>query len=693
MWSLTRSLKVWAVALFLTMKKTILLILMMILIIIKPTSSELYHKDVIIQLNEIPREEVERIFFSDSLTLSTEVFSSVEIIEQTPGSKIDYLTINLSFFPKETLAQSILSLESSPAFTSLGNSIVYRWEDPAGKLDFSVKSQVKTSSMSAEIKEKIPFPIQSIPKELERYTKPSEKADVNPSIIAQANRLAEGEDDLFQVVFNLAQWTKTNIEYNLSTVTSEASQKASWVIDNRQGVCDELTVLFISMARSLGIPARFVSGISYTNSDLFPERWGPHGWAEVWFPGYGWVPFDVTYGEFGYIDASHIVSKIGLDPSEPSVKYEWLGKDVQIRTAQLKTKTEIASYGNPIVPPISIEVEPLFGSVGFGSYNLVQATVQNLQDHYVAADVFLNRVRDVSIFGDVEQPILLKPGEHKSLFWVVKVDEDLDPKFFYEFPAAVYTYENIKAESSFKVSDDDRSYSRSEIDSLLSSLLEEREKVYSKNVLIDCTSPKNQYYTSDVVNINCSVKNIGNVALNDLSLCIGVQCKSLDLGISQQKYVGLSPNFKSSMEFVNVLLKGDEVTKVVKLPISVLERPEVEISEVSHPAEVEYDESFQIKFTVSKASKAAPQNVELVIRQNRIKTEFSVPDLENDREFVLDYTGSDLDFVNRFNVTVTYEDLDKNKYSESKTFEIRLKNLTVWQKVAVYINRIGRLFR
>ena len=84
------------------------------------------------------------------------------------------------------------------------------------------------------------------------------------------------------------------------------------------------------MARSLGIPARFSSGISYSTSDLFPEPWQPHGWAEVYFPGVGWVSFDITFGEYGYIDVTHIKLRDGFDPTEPATKFEWLAEDVKL---------------------------------------------------------------------------------------------------------------------------------------------------------------------------------------------------------------------------------------------------------------------------------------------------------------------------------------------------------------------------
>jgi transglutaminase-like putative cysteine protease len=97
---------------------------------------------------------------------------------------------------------------------------------------------------------------------LGKYTSPSEKIDINDDIKKQAEKLAAGEDDLYVVVFKLADWVNSNIAYNLSSATSEATLPSSWVLANKYGVCDELSNLFISMCRSLGIPARFVSGIA-----------------------------------------------------------------------------------------------------------------------------------------------------------------------------------------------------------------------------------------------------------------------------------------------------------------------------------------------------------------------------------------------------------------------------------------------
>jgi len=250
-----------------------------------------------------------------------------------------------------------------------------------------------------KINKKIKFPLEGTDPELNLYLEKTDKIDINIEIIAQASELAQGEDDLYQVVFNLASWTKQNINYSLTSVTADASQKASWVLENRYGVCDEMTNLFIAMARSLGIPARFVSGISYTNSELFDSSWGLHGWAEVYFPGYGWISFDPTYGQYGYIDAGHIKLKDAIDSDKSSTKFEWQGHDVELVTRELSLDVNIIEMGKKVDNFIEVNLKPYFNEVSFGSYNIIEADIQNLADSYVAVELLLGKSKEVDIIG------------------------------------------------------------------------------------------------------------------------------------------------------------------------------------------------------------------------------------------------------------------------------------------------------
>src|SRR3989338_5282764 len=133
------------------------------------------------------------------------------------------------------------------------------------------------------------------------------------------NRVGGKENNLKRVV-KLALWTRENVKYDLSSLTVEASLPARKVLESREGVCDEITILFIAFARSLGIPARYVSGIVY--ADAFKEKWVPHAWAEVWMNG-EWVTFDVTLGQLGWVDPTHVGMKASEDVDYSSIVYKW----------------------------------------------------------------------------------------------------------------------------------------------------------------------------------------------------------------------------------------------------------------------------------------------------------------------------------------------------------------------------------
>ena len=60
------------------------------------------------------------------------------------------------------------------------------------------------------------------------------------------------------------------------------------------GVCQDHTHVFLSAARLLGFPARYVSG--YLMMDDRVEQDASHAWAEAWLDRTGWTGFDVSNG-------------------------------------------------------------------------------------------------------------------------------------------------------------------------------------------------------------------------------------------------------------------------------------------------------------------------------------------------------------------------------------------------------------
>lgn len=70
------------------------------------------------------------------------------------------------------------------------------------------------------------------------------------------------------------------------------------VMERRVGVCQDFAHLMIGCLRSLGLPARYISGYLLTTPPPGTPRLigadASHAWVSAYIPGFGWVDFDPT---------------------------------------------------------------------------------------------------------------------------------------------------------------------------------------------------------------------------------------------------------------------------------------------------------------------------------------------------------------------------------------------------------------
>jgi len=648
---------------------------------------------VLLHLNIVYSQEGDWFFNSQSLIINIDVSSEAIINPESSDFNVKYINVNLSHFPYESFNQKVIDFQVTPEADIENNALLFDWQNPKGKVSFGYNTKIKTNNDLVKIKEKISFPIKKLPEELKPFIEPYEVIDSdNGEIIKFASKLVEGEDDLYVVVHKVAEWTKNNIEYNLSTLTAKASLKASWVLENRQGVCDELTSLFIAMLRAVGIPAKFISGIAYTNSPLFPENWGSHGWAEVYFPGSGWVPYDVTYGQFGYIDPTHVKLKESFDSSEPSVQYRWLARNVNLETQELDIDASIGEIIGRAKKLITLDANVLKGNIGFGSYNLIEVNLENLEDHYISSEIYMSSPKEVELEENFIKDILLKPKEKKSVFWITKLTEDLEGNFIYTFPFTISTLRNFTKSLSFISTEDDFVYSFEEINEILLQKREEVEKVYSKDVNIDCNVEKKEFYSYEDNLLRCSIKNIGNVFFEKMNLCLKEECKKFDLGISQEKSFNFTiENYEEGKQDITLNLKNADVSKAEYIEVNVLDAPKISIEEIESPTEVSYEDEFKVSFLLSKVSSSNPKNVEIALSENNFGKTWIVKDLSEDRRFIINLLGKDLKKgLNEFNILIEYEDGNGKLYKTIEVFSINLVNVTFLQSIILTSNQLLR---
>jgi transglutaminase-like putative cysteine protease len=72
---------------------------------------------------------------------------------------------------------------------------------------------------------------------------------------------------------------------------TNAHTTAAQALSQGEGVCQDHAHALIAVARSVGMPARYVSGYLHATADG-AEHEAAHAWAELWIADLGWVGFD-----------------------------------------------------------------------------------------------------------------------------------------------------------------------------------------------------------------------------------------------------------------------------------------------------------------------------------------------------------------------------------------------------------------
>lgn len=109
----------------------------------------------------------------------------------------------------------------------------------------------------------------------------------------------------------LTQFVYDYVTYDLSYVGKNAP--SDQVLVERRGVCVEHANLLAALLRANDIPTRYVVGYAYSSVQ---NKFIGHTWVEVLAVDGTWVPFDPTWLEAGYLDATHVKSAALLDNSQ-----------------------------------------------------------------------------------------------------------------------------------------------------------------------------------------------------------------------------------------------------------------------------------------------------------------------------------------------------------------------------------------
>ena len=121
----------------------------------------------------------------------------------------------------------------------------------------------------------------------------------DPMLIQKAREITDGARDSWDAVRRLSRWIAANIK---GAIPGGVTARGTY--DQHAGECGGHSFLMAAFARSVGIPARAVSGCMYT--PLEGGSFGRHAWNEVYMGEAGWIPLDTTIGETDYVDSGHL---------------------------------------------------------------------------------------------------------------------------------------------------------------------------------------------------------------------------------------------------------------------------------------------------------------------------------------------------------------------------------------------------
>ena len=222
--------------------------------------------------------------------------------------------IELRLAPRTDGHQQVIScsIETEPSaeFASyqdyFGNRVDYFCIiQPHNRLVTRLKSEVET------LKEN-PFSFEPVPpsgehewlREAIRRAPPMNDFVLHRSLLTpSAMKLAEAitcafprqdkDQPLLESLLELLAWVPKVLEYR--TGSTEVHGSLVSAVRQGGGVCQDFAHLFITVARSWSIPARYVMGYLDPGISQVGEKLATHAWAEALVPGAGWIGFDATH--------------------------------------------------------------------------------------------------------------------------------------------------------------------------------------------------------------------------------------------------------------------------------------------------------------------------------------------------------------------------------------------------------------
>jgi len=155
-----------------------------------------------------------------------------------------------------------------------------------------------------------------------RFLKADRLVQIDAEIKALAKNISQGKNNDLDKARAIYDYLIDTVTYYRGDPNICGIGNSLLTLKTKKGICTDYHSLFISLVRSLGIPAKFEIGFLIPENTQEGKLKNYHCWAEFYLKGKGWIPVDVSEADkhpekreyfFGHIDAQRVHFSTGRD--------------------------------------------------------------------------------------------------------------------------------------------------------------------------------------------------------------------------------------------------------------------------------------------------------------------------------------------------------------------------------------------
>jgi transglutaminase-like putative cysteine protease len=214
--------------------------------------------------------------------------------------------------PKQICRESHISILPAPPVTSahsdyFGNSLTFfTLDEPHERLMVEANSDLEVNALALPdfsgsppwetVRELLPGDHSDEVLDAYQFVFDTRRVGSSPELAAYARESFPEGRPLLAAALDLTR--RIHQDFRFDKNATEVATPVETFFEKRRGVCQDFAHLQIGCMRSLGLPARYVSGYLRTMPPPGKPRLigadASHAWCSAWCPGTGWVDFDPT---------------------------------------------------------------------------------------------------------------------------------------------------------------------------------------------------------------------------------------------------------------------------------------------------------------------------------------------------------------------------------------------------------------